>query len=116
MALCNLDFSVKSDNDDIDDEYVNLSISKEQAKALYDKAGEVVEEDIEEITIAKHQHLLKDSVALIIDEVLREHPLPFQLQQFQLVTLHCIGSLNNVVLISPTGRSLLKINTLIKQV
>ena len=82
-----------------------LAISKEMAKFLFDKAGELVKEDVGEISLVKYQHLLNDSVALIIDEVLSENPLPFKLQEFQLLTLHCIGSLKNVILISPTGSS-----------
>ena len=82
-----------------------LAISKEMAKSLFDKAGELVEEDVGEISFVKYQHLLNDSVAMIIDEVLSENHLPFKLQDFQLLTLHCIGSLKNVILISPTGSS-----------
>ena len=65
----------------------------------------MTEEDSSEISIDKYQHFLKDSVALIIDKVLSENPLPFRLQDFQLSALHCLGSLNNVILISPTGRT-----------
>ena len=88
-----------------DDGPNNLAISKELAKSLYDMAGEVQKEDLGEISIARYQHLLNDSVAHIIQEVLFENPLPFKLEDFQLITLHCIGSLKNVILISPTGRS-----------
>ena len=104
-----LDSSVNDDEVESD----KLPISKELAKSLYDKAGTIVPEDEEEITLEKYQHLLKDSVALIIEEVLREHPLSFKLRQFQLVTLHCIGSLKNVILISPTGRSLVLVLVLV---
>ena len=90
---------------DEETEPVNLGISQEMSKYLYDKAGELVPEDAEEISLTRYQFLLKDSIALIIEEVLFENPLPFKLQQFQLLTLHCIGSLRNVILVSPTGRS-----------
>ena len=94
-----------SDAEIEDDGPNNLAISKELAKSLYDMAGEVQEEDLGEISITRYQHLLNDSVAHIIQEVLLENPLPFKLDDFQLITLHCIGSLKNVILISPTGRS-----------
>ena len=80
-----------------------LPMSKKKAHELYEKAGNEVKEDAEEITIEKYNYLLNDSVHLIIQEVLAENPLPFQLQDFQLLTLHCLGSLKNVILISPTG-------------
>ena len=73
------------------------------ADDLYDKAGTLVPEDTCEITIEKYSYLLSDSVHLMIQEVLSEHPLPYKLQDFQLLTLHCLGSLKNVVLVAPTG-------------
>ena len=79
------------------------SISKQLADELYEKAGTLIPEDAEQITIEKYNNLLKDSVHLIIQEVLTEHPLPFQFQDFQLLTLHCLGSLKNIILVSPTG-------------
>ena len=78
-------------------------ITKEKAEDQYEKAGTLIPEDPEEITINEHTHLLNDSVMLIVREVLDETPLPFKLQDFQLLTLYCLGSLKNVILISPTG-------------
>ena len=39
----------------------------------------------------------------IIQEVLQKNKVGYKLQDFQLLTLHCLGSLKNVVLICPTG-------------
>jgi len=77
--------------------------SKERALELYDEAGELVEEDAEQITLQKNSHLLSDTVHILIQEVLSENPLPFKLQEFQLLCLHCIGSLQNCILLAPTG-------------
>lgn len=82
---------------------MTTSFSKQLAVELYEKAGTMLPEDAEEITIEKYNYLLNDSVHLIIQEVLAEHPLHFNLQEFQLITLHCLGSLKNVILLSPTG-------------
>ena len=79
------------------------SISKQDTVELYEGAGTLIPEDAEQITIEKYNHLLKDSVHLIILEVLDENPLPYKLQDFQLIVLHCLGSLKNVILTSPTG-------------
>ena len=51
----------------------------------------------------KYKHLLSDKINIIIQEVLSENNIVFKLQDFQLLTLHCLGNLKNVVLICPTG-------------
>ena len=82
-------------------------ISFEKLKVLadnnYDMVGEVVDEDANQITLIKHNHLLCDVVGVAIEQVLSEHPLPYQLQDFQKLSLHALGSQKNVILISPTG-------------
>ena len=70
------------------EEKFDLLVSKPVANELYEKAGELISEDREEITIEKYNYLLKDSVHVIIQEVLVKNPLPYQLQDFQLLTLH----------------------------
>ena len=82
------------------DEFV---FSKERAEELYDEAGKLVPEDADQITLQKNSHLLSDEVHLIIQEVLSENPVSFMLQDFQLLCLHCIGSLQNCILLAPTG-------------
>ena len=69
----------------------------------YDMVGEVVEEEASQITLTKYNHLLRDEVGVAIEQVLNEHPLPYQLQDFQKLSLHALGSQKNVILISPTG-------------
>ena len=69
----------------------------------YEKAGETIEEEENQISLTTHSHLLSDKVALVLEEVLLENPIPFALQDFQKIALHAIGSLKNVVLLSPTG-------------
>ena len=69
----------------------------------YEQAGEIVEEEENQISIANNYDLLSDPVALILEQVLEEKPLGFVHQDFQKFCLHAICSLKNVVLISPTG-------------
>ena len=88
---------------EMDDPISSLSKLQAVADDLYEKAGEHVEEEESQITLAKYDYLLSDEVATIIDQVLEENPLPFKLQDFQLLALHALGSLKNVVLVSPTG-------------
>ena len=70
---------------------------------LYDEAGKLVSADDDQISLTKYCHLLRDDVALTLAQVLEENPLQFELADFQKVASHAIGSMQNVVLISPTG-------------
>ena len=69
---------------------------------LYELAGELVGAEDDQISLAKHNRLLSDEVAVILEQVLEEHPLPFQLAPFQKLAIHAIGSQKNVMLIAPT--------------
>ena len=72
-------------------------------KKIYEEVGSKSDAEPEgKLTIEKNLHLLRDEVAFLIEEVLEEHPLPYQLKDFQKFVLHQIGSLNNVILVSPT--------------
>ena len=55
------------------------------------------------LTLEKNLHLLIDEVAHDIEEVLDEHLLSFKFKDFQKIALQQIGSLNNVILVSPNG-------------
>ena len=71
-------------------------------KKIYEEVGSKSDAEPEgKLTIEKNLHLLRDEVAFLIEEVLEEHPLPYQLNDFQKLVLHQIGSLNNVILVSP---------------
>ena len=87
----------------IDTTELHLSVSKEESDVLYDTAGMLIKEDEHKLTMRSHNYLLSDSVHSVIQEVLNEHPIPFKLQEFQLLTLYALGSQKNVVLVSPTG-------------
>ena len=71
-------------------------------KMIDEKSGELVGEE-DQISLRKHQFLLNDKVACILKGVLEENPLDFDLEDFQKIAIHALGSLQNVVLISPTG-------------
>ena len=55
----------------------------------YEQAGEIVEEEENQISIAKNYDLLSDPVALILEQVLEEKPLGFVLQDFQKLLSSC---------------------------
>ena len=62
-------------------------ISKQESEENYEKAGNLIPEDKEQITMETHQHSLNDSVHMIIQEVSEEHQLPYKLMDFQMITL-----------------------------
>ena len=92
---------------DSEDEIVvtgaGLLITKEEADTNYQLAGTLVPEPKDEIAIVKHENLLCDSVHLLIMEVLKEAKIVFRLSDFQLLSLHVLGSKKHLILISPTG-------------
>ena len=98
-----MDSSSDSDNDTEQELSCGLSISKEEADRNYDIAGTEVDEPNDEISLEHHPHLLNDDVHQLILEVLEDTKLSFKLADFQLLSLHVLGSCNNLVLISPTG-------------
>ena len=80
-----------------------LMISKEDGDRNYHLAGTLVDEPADEISIAKHELLLNDTIHPLILEVLQETGIRFKLADFQLLSLHVLGSGDHLVLISPTG-------------
>ena len=80
-----------------------LAISKEAADLNYQLAGVDVDEPPDQIDIENHKHLLNDNVPHLIMEVLEDSKLRFKLADFQLLSLHVLGSKRNLILISPTG-------------
>ena len=82
---------------------LEIQIKDMDVEELSEEAGSLVANEDDQISLVKYNHLLNDTVANILAEVLEENPLPFQLADFQKLAIHAIGSLQNVVLVSPTG-------------
>ena len=68
-------------------------VLKDYASKHYKQA----DEQDDEISLIKYSYLLSNRIAIIINE---ENPLKFDLQDFQKVALHALGSGQNVILIS----------------
>ena len=71
---------------------------REYACKLYEEAGILVEEQENDINLVRHSSLLSDKIAIIIKEVIADHPPKFDLQSFKLLAF---GSGLNVILIAP---------------
>lgn len=98
------DIAIDDSFEDVaESEFLNLPISYHTAKNNYDMAGEEVPEEKDKISLALYPHLLNDLVHHAIQEVLCEVQLPYMLSDFQLLSLHVLGSGKNLLLVSPTG-------------
>ena len=84
-------------------EFLNLPISYHAAKSNYDMVGEEVPEEKDKISLDLYPHLFVDVVHVAIQEVLSEVQLPYSLSDFQLLSLHVLGSGKSLLLVSPTG-------------
>ena len=91
------------DSKEEDLETFDLSISTELANSNYEKAGELVREEPDQVSLTSHAHLLNDKMHNLIEEVLMEVNLPYRPSDFQMISLHVLGSHRNLLLISPTG-------------
>ena len=80
-----------------------LDISKDQAKLNYEAAGTLVEEAGEIITISKYSYLIDNSSDDILNSVVTDVGLSYQLAEFQRVAINALASQKSVVLVSPTG-------------
>ena len=82
----------------------DLDITKDQADLNYKMAGSEVDEPTDQICVSRYQQLmLNDNVHQKIMAVLEETHINFELADFQLISLHVLGSQRNLVLVSPTG-------------
>ena len=82
----------------------SLAITEEAADQNYEGAGLEVPEEPDQLSLENNSNLLCDKVNSYIMELLDEIQLPFmKLADFQLLSLHVLGSKKNLVLISPTG-------------
>ena len=88
---------------DSDDGEMELGITKTMADENYILAGTLVEEPSDEISLGKHRHLLHNTVHIAIRSVLFDEKVSFKLADFQMLSLHVLGSLNDLILVSPTG-------------
>ena len=65
--------------------------------------GEEVPEEKDKISLDLYPHLFVGVFHVAIQEVLSEVQLPYSLSDFQLLSLHVLGSGKSLLLVSPTG-------------
>ena len=86
----------------IQDEH-NLGISIQQANLNYESAGCEIVEPPDEITVAGNLEVMNEEVDLVLDQVVSECDMSYKPAEFQRVAVNALGSMKNVILISPTG-------------
>ena len=65
-------------------------ITNVRAKSNYKKAGEFIEEDKDQISMSKYEHLVKPANESIFNKVVSKLDLPYNLAEFQIISVHCL--------------------------
>ena len=93
-----------TDEDTVQESYSDkLDITEQLAKANLLAAGMEVPEESDKISLAANKGLLDTDVNSCLDGIVNELSLPYELAEFQRVSINALAQLKNVILISPTG-------------
>ena len=83
--------------------FTDMAITDSEACKNYEEAGKFVLEETEQISLAKYGHLLDHSNDHILEIVLQDLSLPYELADFQIISLHTLFQKRDLLLLSPTG-------------
>ena len=98
------DEEVDADDCKIDQQQrLKLGISLEQAEKNYASAGSLVDEEPDQISLADNANLIDVRVDAVLDAVVKECGMKYMPTEMQRVTINALGTLKNIILISPTG-------------
>ena len=95
--------SSSDDDEDFPSTDIELTISRADAMKNYEEAGTLVTEQADDISFEKYGHLMTSSNDQILEAVLAKLALPYQLAQFQTISLNILLQKKDLVLLSPTG-------------
>jgi superfamily II RNA helicase len=82
---------------------LNLGISESEAKYNYEEAGKLIPEEEDPISLAKNSELIDSSCSAILDEVEQDLALPYNLSDFQKLSVNILLQKKDLILLSPTG-------------
>ena len=102
----NMDTSYESDSDPDDapnSEYLDQMITETQARFNYEEAGKLVPAEDDQIRIENHEDLIDSSMTQLLDEVVETLALPYNLSDFQKLSLNTLLQKKDLILLSPTG-------------
>ena len=98
-----------SDNDQADSEVTSTGkkldsmITEEAAVRNFEEAGTLVLEKSDTISIEKHADIMDSSKTAVLDSVLQDLTLPYDLSDFQKLSINTLLQKKDLVLLSPTG-------------
>ena len=95
--------SSSSESDSEDTPEVELGITGAEALENYEAAGNFIPEEIDQINIEKYGHLMNSSSDEILEAVLSDLKLPYQLAPFQQISLNLLFQKKDLLVLSPTG-------------
>ena len=95
--------SSSESDEEIPDIEIELGISAAEARTNYSEAGSLVLEEDDPISQDKYKHLLSMESEKILSEVVAELKLPYELTDFQNISLNTIYQKKDLILLSPTG-------------
>jgi hypothetical protein len=84
-------------------DYAKLSISKELARSNYIAAGEEIPEAEPSIKIEKYEEAMRPEVVAMMDQLVSDIGLPYELTDAQKIGIAALGSGRSVVMVTPTG-------------
>ena len=104
-----MDSDRDSDNDQADSEVTSTGkkldsmITEEAAVRNFEEAGTLVLEKSDTISIEKHADIMDSSKTAVLDSVLQDLTLPYDLSDFQKLSINTLLQKKDLVLLSPTG-------------
>ena len=96
-------FESDSDQDSTNNEHLDQIITEAQARSNYEEAGKLVTEEADTINIDSHEDLVNTSCIPILNEVAEQITLPYNLADFQKLSLYTLFQKKDLILLSPTG-------------
>ena len=105
ISEANMDTSIESDSDNetVNEAMATETISQSEVKNNYRQAGTFISEDKDTISLDKHADMIDHTCAAILDKVQEDLSLPYDLSDFQKLSINMLMQLKDLVLISPTG-------------
>ena len=90
-------------DDDIPQFDMVMGITKEEATKNYNEAGYLVPEEPDQINLSQFGHLKNPQNEPILQQILTNLALPYDLAAFQTVSIHSLMEKKDLLLLSPTG-------------
>ena len=95
-----------------EDAILDLAISREHAKANYNRAGTEVPEIVSNIKVEDFSNVMDHKIEKLFEDVVQEVKLPYEPAPFQRVATVALGGGKNVVMVMGTGEGKMTVTQL----